>query len=123
MPVARSADHPAFDLGGNRITGLAAPSSGATECILYRVDVPPGGSLPPHRHDHLDVFALLEGSGAVHIDDEVHEIRAGDSVVVPAGARHWVDAGDAGCTMAVTMLAGTLFIRDDGTSNVPPWGQ
>lgn len=123
MPVARSADNPTFELGGSTITGLVAPSRGATECILYRIDVPGGGRLPPHRHDHEDVFTLLAGSGTVHIDDEAHEISAGDSVVVPIGALHRLEAGEYGCTMLVTMLAGTLFIREDGEGSVPPWGE
>ena len=123
MPVNRSSDNPTFELGGNAITGLVSPSRGATECILYRIDVPAGGRLPPHRHDHEDVFTLLVGSGMVHIDDERHEVSAGDSVVVPIGALHFVEAGERGCTMLVTMLAGTLFIRDDGEASVPDWGR
>ena len=71
MPVARADDHPSFELGGNTITGFASPSRGATECILYRVEVPPGGGLPPHRHDHQDVFTVAAGSGRIFIDDEV----------------------------------------------------
>ena len=47
MPVARADDHPSFDLGGNTITGFASPSRGATECILYRVEVRPGAACPP----------------------------------------------------------------------------
>jgi quercetin dioxygenase-like cupin family protein len=122
MPVARADENPIFQLGGNRITGLVSPSRGSSECILYRIDVPGGGRLPAHRHDHEDAFTLLAGSGNVHIDEASHEIGAGDSVVVPTGALHWVEAGPEGCTMIVTMLAGTLFIREDGAS-VPPWGK
>jgi len=122
MPVARATENPTFQLGGNRITGLVSPSRGSSECILYRIDVPGGGKLPAHRHDHEDTFTLLAGSGIVQIEDASHEIGPGDSVVVPIGALHWVEAGTDGCAMIVTMLAGTLFIRDDGSS-VPPWGK
>ena len=51
MPVERADEHPVFELGGNTITSLAAPSRGADEAALYRVEVPAGGGLPPHRHD------------------------------------------------------------------------
>ncbi len=123
MPVSRADDHPTFDLAGTTITGFAAPSSGATECILYRVEVPPGGGLPAHRHDHQDVFTVAAGGGTMRIDDEVHEIGPGDAVVVPIGALHRLDAGSDGAAIVVTMLAGTRFIREDGTESVPPWGR
>ena len=122
MPVARSVDNPIFEINGASVTGLVSPSRGSSECILYRIEVPPGGALPPHRHDHEDVFTLTEGSGTVHIDDESHDLAPDDTVVVPAGALHWLGAGEEGCTIVVTMLAGTLFIRPDGFSSVPPWG-
>jgi quercetin dioxygenase-like cupin family protein len=119
VPVERADDHPTFELGGNTVTSLAAPSRGADEAALFRIAVPPGGGLPAHHHDHLDVFAVEAGGGTFHIDDE---LSAGDSVVVPVGAVHYLEAGDAGATIVVTMLAGTKLVRDDdGTEIVPPW--
>ena len=121
MPVERSADHPTHELGGNEIISLAAPSRGADEAALYRVDVPPGGGLPPHHHDHLDVFAVTRGGGTFFLGDETYELVAGDSAVVPAGVRHYLKAGSDGASIVVTMLAGTKLIRDDGSELVPPW--
>ncbi len=47
---------------------------------------------------------------------------AGDSVVVPVGAVHYLEAGDDGASIVVTMLAGTKLVRaDDGSEIVPPW--
>ena len=43
-------------------------------------------------------------------------------MVVPIGAVHYLEAGETGATMVVTMLAGTKLVRaDDGTEIVPPW--
>jgi quercetin dioxygenase-like cupin family protein len=122
VPVERADDHPTFDLGGNAITSLAAPSRGAHEAALYRVEVPAGGALPAHHHDHLDVFAVESGGGTFHVDGETFEVAAGDSVVVPIGAVHHLEAGDAGVAILVAMLAGTKLVRaDDGSEIVPPW--
>lgn len=121
MPVERSADHPIHELGGNSIISLAAPSRGADEAALYRVDVPPGGGLPPHHHDHLDVFTITSGGGTFFLGDETYELLAGDSAVVPAGIRHYLEAGPDGASIVVTMLARTKLIRDDGSVLVPPW--
>jgi quercetin dioxygenase-like cupin family protein len=122
MPVERATDHPTFELGGNTITSLAAPSRGAHEAALFRIDLPPGGGLPAHHHDHLDVFTVESGSGTFFIDEEATELAAGDSVVVPTGAVHYLVAGPEGAAIVVTMLAGTKLIReDDGSVIVPPW--
>jgi quercetin dioxygenase-like cupin family protein len=121
MSVERAADHPTFDLGGNTVTSLAAPARGATEAALFRIALPASSSLPRHYHDHLDVFVVETGGGTVHIGDDSYEIQPGDSVVVPVGAWHHFEAGRQGATLAVTMLAGTRLVREDGTEGVPPW--
>jgi quercetin dioxygenase-like cupin family protein len=122
MPVARSHDNPQFDFNGATVTGLVSPSRGSTECILFRTNLPPGVALPPHRHDHEDVFTMLAGSATIRIEDESEQLGPNDSVVVPTGALHLLEAGPEGCTIVVTMLAGTRFIPEDGTSTVPLWG-
>ncbi|MDH4111681.1 MAG: cupin domain-containing protein [Actinomycetota bacterium] len=122
MPVERADEHPTFELSGNTITSLAAPSRGADEAALFRIEVPARGGLPAHHHDHLDVFTVESGGGTFHIDDESIEIETGDSVVVPVGAVHFLEAGDDGTSIVVTMLAGTKLVRaDDGSELVPPW--
>ena len=122
MPVERAADHPTFEIGGNAVTSFAAPTRGAEEAALFQIELPPGGGLPPHRHDHFDVFTVTAGGGAMHLGDEVSSLATGDSVVVPPDVLHWLVAGDDGATIVVTMLAGTKLIReDDGSVVVPPW--
>ena len=121
MPIERASDHPTFELGGNEITSLAAPSRGAEEAALFRIDVPPGGAFLPHRHDHLDVFVVATGGGIFHLDEETVEIAIGDSVVVPIGVRHFLEAGPDGASLMVAMHPRTLLMRDDGSEVVPPW--
>lgn len=122
MPIERAADHPTFELGGNAITSLAAPSRGSDESALFRIELPAGGSLPAHHHDHFDVFTVIAGSATMHIGEEESEVVAGDAVVVPSETVHWLTAGDDGATLVVTMLAYTKLVRaDDGSVVVPPW--
>jgi quercetin dioxygenase-like cupin family protein len=122
MPIERAADHPTFELGGNAITSLAAPARGSDETALFRIDLPAGGALPAHHHDHFDVFTVAAGSATMHIGEEENEIVAGDSVVVPPEAVHRLTAGDDGASIVVTMLAHTKLVRaDDGSVVVPPW--
>jgi quercetin dioxygenase-like cupin family protein len=122
MPIERADDHPTFELGGNAITSLAAPARGSDETALFRIDLPPGGALPAHHHDHFDVFTVTAGSATMHIGEEEREVETGDAVVVPPGTVHWLEAGGDGTSIVVTMLAHTkLFRADDGSVVVPPW--
>jgi quercetin dioxygenase-like cupin family protein len=121
MLYERAGKHPTYDLGGTAITSFIGPSRGGTECVLYRADLAPGSGLPPHRHDHLEAFAVLDGGGTFHIDEDTSEIGPGDSVVVPVGARHFLEAGREGAVLMVAMLPGTVMFRDDGSEAVPPW--
>ena len=119
MPVESTEDHPTYDFGGNTVTSLIAPSRGGVECVLYSVLSPPGYGLPLHRHDHLDTFTVVAGRGLWHLDEVTFELRTGDSVVVPIGVRHFLEAGPEGATFVVTMLPGTKSILDDGSELVP----
>lgn len=122
MPVERSADHPIFELAGNTITSFAAPDRGSDETALFRIDLPPGGGLPAHRHDHFDVFTVTAGGGTLYLNDETFDLAPGDAASIPTGALHWVEAGPDGARMIVTMIAGTKMIREaDGIEVVPPW--
>jgi quercetin dioxygenase-like cupin family protein len=123
MPVERAADHPRFELGGATVTSRAAPSRGANEVTLYRVDLPSGFSLPAHHHDHLDVFTVVAGETTFALGEETFELGEGDSVVVPIGVRHVLEAGPGGASIIVTMLPGNQMFRDDGSVSVPPWVQ
>jgi quercetin dioxygenase-like cupin family protein len=121
MPIERSADHPTFDLGGNAITSYAAPARGSVEIAHYRADLPPGGGLPPHTHDHFDVFTVIAGGGVFHLGGDTVELAVGDSAVVPIGVRHFLEAGSEGASIIVAMLPGTRLIRDDRSEAVPEW--
>jgi quercetin dioxygenase-like cupin family protein len=122
VPVERATDHPTFDAFGNTVVSYAAPSRGSDEAALFRTDIPPGSGLPPHRHDHFDVFAVVEGSATVHIGGSATEVTAGDSVVILPGDLHWLDAGPDGVSLIVTMYPRTKLIREaDGVEMVPPW--
>lgn len=121
MPIERSSDHPIFELGGNAITSYAAPARGSEEVALYRADLPPGAGLPPHTHDHFDVFTVVAGGAVCHLGDDTEELTVGDSVVVPIGVRHYLEAGSEGASIIVAMVPGTRLIRDDGSEAVPDW--
>ena len=63
---------------------------------LVLMTLKPGEEIGAEVHtDHDQFFRIEKGDGAVWIDGERTEIKAGDAIIVPAGARHnVVNTGD-----------------------------
>jgi (S)-ureidoglycine aminohydrolase len=56
---------------------------------LHISQVPPGErSHPPHRHDGLEAFYMLEGEGTLEIGDEQVVIKTGQAVVFDPARLH-----------------------------------
>jgi quercetin dioxygenase-like cupin family protein len=123
MPILRLDDAPMFELNGIAVRGLASPSRGASETMSYRVDLGSGQRLPEHRHDHEEVFHLLDGSLVVSLGGDETELRPGDTVMIPPGVSHFsYEAAGAAATLLAVMPVGTVMIRHDGERVSPPWG-
>ena len=61
---------------------------------LLLVDSPPGGGPSLHRHPYAEVFVVQQGRVTFILEDEEHEVTAGQIVVVPAGRAHgFVNSG------------------------------
>ena len=57
----------------------------------------PGGRTHPegtHRHDHDEVFCLVQGKGTLWIDGKTEPVHAGDVIVVEPGEEHYIYADD-----------------------------
>jgi mannose-6-phosphate isomerase-like protein (cupin superfamily) len=56
---------------------------------LVLMSLPPKEEIGLETHPENDQFLRFEGGrGACYIDDNRYEVRDGDAVIVPAGARH-----------------------------------
>jgi mannose-6-phosphate isomerase-like protein (cupin superfamily) len=76
------------------------------------VDAAPGGGPSLHKHPYAEVFVVHEGRATFFVDDEEHEITAGQVVVVPAGkALGFVNSGD-GPLRQVDIHASPHFITE-----------
>jgi quercetin dioxygenase-like cupin family protein len=57
---------------------------------VSRVTFTPGGRTNWHTHAVGQVLYVISGTGRYQLDgDQVEEIRAGDTVIIPANSRHW----------------------------------
>jgi quercetin dioxygenase-like cupin family protein len=121
MPIVRGSEAPEFSLPGATVIGLAARSRGSREVTTYRVRLHPFASLPPHRHDHEEVFTLLAGGVTTVLDAQEVRTEPGDTVIVPAGTEHYVVAGNVPADIIAAVPTGTVFITPDGEERVADW--
>jgi quercetin dioxygenase-like cupin family protein len=86
MPVFPGRDLRFIDLAGRRAANPLP--SGAGECSLRVVRVPPGPRTP-HRHPHsCEVIYVAHGTGRVWEADTAQDVAAGDLVMIPPGVPH-----------------------------------
>ena len=56
-----------------------------TKVKVVVVGLEPGGQIPPHPGD-FGVYHFLEGAGQMRVGEQVFDVQAGATVVVPTGA-------------------------------------
>ncbi len=77
-----------FLVGDTYTTLLTGLQTGGVFTLLEAI-VPPDTGPPPHKHNAEDeTFILLDGEISFHIEDNVHEARAGSVIFVPKGIVH-----------------------------------
>ena len=61
MTLIKHTDAPVFEAEGTTVTAYAAPSRGASELSVWRLELAPGSTSPLHHMDREEVFLGLEG--------------------------------------------------------------
>lgn len=64
----------------------------APHFALRRFVMQPGGGMPRHTNVVEHEQYVLRGRARVSIGDEIHEVKTGDVVYIPAGTPHSYDA-------------------------------
>lgn len=82
---------------GARMQVLIGPGEEAPNFITRKFTLEPGGRIPAHRHPDIEHEQfVLRGGMKLGIDSEVHDVKAGEAVYIPAGSTHWyVNDGSA----------------------------
>jgi len=60
----------------------------APHFALRSIAVEPGGHTPKHQHDYEHEVFVVSGAGEILLEGEMHPIRAGDTILVPANELH-----------------------------------
>jgi quercetin dioxygenase-like cupin family protein len=75
------------------MTTLASPGQGGSARLsLWRVEMPAGRTGPRHSFASEQVWSVADGVITITADREVVELRAGDTVVVPASVERQITA-------------------------------
>jgi len=70
---------------------LIAPEA-APNFAMRCFTIEAGGGMPKHTNTVEHEQYVLEGSAEVGIDDDIHIVKTGDVVFIPAGHPHWYKA-------------------------------
>src|SRR5580658_2908087 len=80
------------------------------EGVVVRIDIAPGVSAGRHTHPGEEITYVLDGEGEILIDGQPPlKIKAGESFIVPAGAKH-----DARNTGKVPLKLVAVYVVEKG---------
>ena len=125
MKLISQISAPPFHAEGATITGYAAPSRGASEISLWRIELAPACSSPLHEMDVEEVFLGLDGEAKLTAGDRESTVKAGDCLILPARTPFTLTAGADRPFRAVACMTagGQATMLPDGPTFVPPWAQ
>lgn len=74
---------------------LFGPEDGVPNFAMRRFIMGEGGGMPRHANSVEHEQFVLRGRARVGIGNEVHEVRSGDVLYIPAGAPHFYEVVEA----------------------------
>jgi quercetin dioxygenase-like cupin family protein len=80
---------------------------------LARITLAAGALVPEHRHDNEQIATVLSGRLRFVIGDEEREVMAGESVLIPGGVPHRVEALDDSVVLDVFAPRREDWLRGD----------
>ena len=90
--IANGTSYAAVDVFGPSVEFVSGPDDPRADFWVMRGVVPPGVTVPLHRHDDAEDFFILSGTQQVLSEGERGlqwcDVSAGDYVHIPAGMRH-----------------------------------
>jgi quercetin dioxygenase-like cupin family protein len=79
--------------------GVVARPVEGERMTLAVVDLEPNAIVSEHRHENEQLGFCIKGSITMRIGDEVLELHAGDTYVIPSNIEHGAAAGPEGATI------------------------
>jgi quercetin dioxygenase-like cupin family protein len=123
MNLIRESDAPVFTAGDTTAVGYAAPSRGANELSVWRIELAPGSTSPLHWMDREEVLLGLEGEVIINVADAETRVAAGDCLILPANTAFTLRVHGPHPFRAVACMAvgAQATMAEGGASFTPPW--
>jgi quercetin dioxygenase-like cupin family protein len=88
---------------------VISAQSGATQLCVFEQWVAPGTGAPTHSHPVEELLTVREGEAEMWLGEARMLVRAGQSLIVPAGRLHGFRNAGAGTLHIHAILASSIF--------------
>jgi mannose-6-phosphate isomerase-like protein (cupin superfamily) len=88
---------------------VISAQNGATQLCVFEQWAAPGKGAPTHSHSVEEVLTVRDGEAEMWIGEERMIVRAGQSLIVPAGRLHGFRNAGAGTLHMHAILASPIF--------------
>src|SRR5581483_9778675 len=88
---------------------LISALNGSSQLCLFEQWVSPGNGAPTHSHPVEEVLMVREGEAEIWLGDERAIVKAGQSLIVPAGRMHGFRNSGAVTLHIHAVLAASIF--------------
>jgi len=119
MQAIRHEDHPKEVWRPGVVTRMQVSAlTGSQHLCAFEQWIDPGKGAPTHRHPVEEILTVVEGAAEVRLGTSSLQLEKGQSVVVPAGARHGFTNSGTTVLHMQAVLASRSFeaLFDDGTA-------
>jgi quercetin dioxygenase-like cupin family protein len=102
---------------------LVSALNGGSKLCLFEQWVAPGNGAPTHSHPVEEVLTVREGEAEMWLEGERAIVRAGQSLIVPAGRIHGFRNSGAATLHIHAVLASPIFeaLPEGATDMVRRW--
>jgi len=98
---------------------VISAQSGATQLCVFEQWVAPGKGAPTHSHTVEEALTVREGEAEMWLGEERMTVRAGQSLIVPAGRLHGFRNAGTGTLHVHAILASPIFeMTPEGANEV-----
>lgn len=81
---------------------------------VKRIEVNPGGRLSYQYHKkRSEVWTIVQGTGRITLDGEIKDYKAGETAIIPLGAKHRIENPAGEKLVFIEVQHGTYFGEDD----------
>jgi quercetin dioxygenase-like cupin family protein len=104
---------------------VVSAAMGAAELCIFEQWVAPGAGAPTHSHPVEEVLTVREGEAEMWIEAERVTVRAGQSLLIPAGRKHGFRNSGTATLHVHAVLAAPVFeaLPEGATEATRRWEQ